>query len=68
MKLCEHCEYWSKLSNFTNAYEGGNPGNCSAPVPIWVEYLWTPRNIDRAMRSNDKAMFCPMFKDKAVAK
>ena len=65
-KTCSDCAYWHKLSDLTNAYEGGNPGRCDAPVPIWVEYLWGPRAIDRGMRSNLTAEICGTFKDKGV--
>jgi len=63
VRTCAGCKHWTQTSTFPH-YDGGVPGRCLAPVPVWVEYLWGVRELDRRMMSKQTADQCETYAEK----
>lgn len=60
VKQCWNCKHFKQTSGIKN-YDGGYPGNCNAPIPLWVEYLYGNRPMDRKMHTTQTADECASF-------
>ena len=54
---CAMCDHWRQTSAFRD-YDGGYPGKCLAPVPLWVGLIHGTKTTDRIVSSNTDARKC----------